>query len=383
MSSRRRSLRVRTTTTTIGTSALIALGSVGCNRSSAPAPFASTDVSITQPAVSPGQTSASPAASAAPDPDEASVAKALEPYVVTLPNIARRTLYTWTTRAQIEALEKDRVLLTRSESPEHGASFYDQVLDQRAKTNDPLAKVLRTQAFARARFAWPAPFATRLGIGGESYGDELIQVVLKPDAWFVILRISSNDMLVVDANNQPVAMANALAHPERIAAVYFVQDKPATGYRLSMAGPNERLAYREYVICNESMVASYSVGTKEIAAELEAEANALEQYSKHLEMYPIRDEHWQKWMVRLATNVWTKPPNLRFTSQVYEAALAFADSPYLPLTTTLDALVDDLRERRMYDKPFTHVPTATFPRPATLVPSPPPRVVKPKWNGTF
>jgi hypothetical protein len=143
MAARNRSLRARNKTTTIGTTAVIALGGalggLGCSRSTAPVPTASSTIVDTS-------TSAEPTAKEPTNPtDEAAIiANALAPYGVTLPNIARRTLYTWTKREQVEVFAKDPTLLTRAESPEHGTSYFEQVLDLRAQKDDALAKLLRT-----------------------------------------------------------------------------------------------------------------------------------------------------------------------------------------------------------------------------------------------
>lgn len=365
MAVRNRSLRTRNTTTTLGTSALIALGGLGCGQSTTPTPTASSAPSIVD-----AFASSQPGTKAPPIPKEDATVVATEfaRHAVALPNIAQCTLYTWTKLEQIEALQKDPTLLTKSESPENGTSFFEQILEQRAQMKDPLAKLLRTEPFARQRYAWTAPFATRIGIGAESYGDELIQIVLKPDAWFVILKMSSSEIAVVDANNKPISKADALAHPERLTAAYFVQDQPVTGYRASMAGPNERLGYREYVLFNESMIASYSVGTPEIAAELENETRALERLLGYMKTHETHIDYWQKWMVEVATKTWESPTDGQLPIKAYEAALAFADFPYYPTNGTLGVLIDNLRKLKLRDKPFTHVPSSIFPAATTSVP---------------
>jgi hypothetical protein len=86
--------------------------------------------------------------------------------VVTHDRFARRTLYTWTTKDQIEELRTTRQLLSRDESPAHGASYLDQVLYTLAQRGDPTAALLYTTAFAKMRFAWHAPWATRGGFDG-------------------------------------------------------------------------------------------------------------------------------------------------------------------------------------------------------------------------
>ncbi len=362
MAARNRSLLARNKTTTLGTSALIALGGLGCSQSTTSTPTTSSATSIVDAFAS---AQSAPKKPPIPKEDATVVTNEFARYAVALPNIAQRTLYTWTKLDQIQALEKNPTLLTKSESVEHGISFFEQILEQRAQKKDPLAKLLRTEPFARQRYAWTAPFATRIGIGKESYGDELIQIVLKPEAWFVILKMSASEITVVDVNNKPIPKAEALAHPERLTAAYFVQDQPVTGYRASMAGPNERLGYREYVLLNESMIASYSVGTPEIAAELESETRALERLLGYMKTHETHVEYWQKWMVEVATKTWESPMDTQSPIKAYDAALAFADYPYYPTEGSLAALIENLRKLERRNKPFTHIPTIVFPTAST------------------
>ncbi len=358
----------------------IALGELACSPAAPPPPPDQPPpvVSISTPAASASAADAQPPADDTPEAIEK-----LLPYVVLHDRPARRTLYTWTTRAQIEELAKDRVLLTRTESAEHGASYFDQVLDERARGKDALARLLRTAAFARARFAWPAPWSTLLGFPGEDYGDELIQVTLKPDAWIAVLRTSQPALTVIDLENRPVPAADALAHPARIAAVYFVHDTPKAGYAASTAGPMERLAYREYVLCNESMIESFAAHTPEIAQEITRSADAMAALGRHLRAHPAPTLLTATWNID-AKETWalTAPP--KAPQALYEAALSFPNDLYLPAGEPLLALAAKLRALRVDGPQIVHQPTAVFPRPAATRPSPPPRKVKkPSWGGTF
>ena len=357
---------------TLGKGALlsIALGELACGRPSGPevAQNAPTVVTSSAPA---------PATSEAPPADTTALAARLARYAVVGRTRARKTLYTWTTRAQVEALAKDPLLLTRAESPDFGASYFDQVLHTRANAKDPLAKLLRTSAFARARFAWPAPFATSRGLGAETYGDELIRIDLKPEAWIVVLATSKPEMEVIDLEGRPVATADVLAHPSRIAVVYFVHDNPVTGYAASMAGPEERLGYREYVVCNESMIASYSVRTAEIGGELADEAKLLEDLAAHLRAHPEpTDRLFSRWNARVATETFRAAENPKSLVALFEATLSFPVEAYRPDPGALHALADRLLKLEMEAPPMTHAPTVVFPSPSAVMPSPPPRVVK-------
>lgn len=370
----RRILGAQNKTKAIGASAILALGGMSCNRSTPPAPSSTSGAAIANAFASASEPPKKPPVIKA---EASEVVKAFVPYAVTLPNIARRTLYTWTKTDQIEALDKDPTLLTRSDSPEYGTSFFEQVLDTRAKKNDPMARLLRSAAFAKQRYAWTAPFATHNGIDKESYGDELIRIDLKSEAWFVIVKMSSPDISVVDMENKPVPTREALAHPERLAAAYFVQDKPATGYRASTAGPNERIAYREYVVINESMIAEYSIGTPDIHQEVDKELAALDTLLRYLKTNELKLNHWTQWMIDVATVEWTSEPDKQSAIKTYDATLAFADYNYFPEELYVERLIEGLRKLHRRDKPIVHAPTVPFAKAAAQKDGPPPRVWKP------
>jgi hypothetical protein len=384
-SSRKRSQRSVRTRARLEKGALlsIALGELACSHPTAPGPTTSVDASPTAEI-----TAAPPKSTAAAPPtieDTAEVVEKLAPYAITPRSVARRTLYTWTTRSQTAELEKNPVLLTRTESPQYGAAYFDQVLHARSVMGkDPLAKLLRTSGFARARFAWPAPWATLLGLGGETYGEDLIQVTLKPEAWIVAMYTSKAELEVFDLEGRKVSTEDALAHPERIAAAYFAHDKPVTGYAASMAGPEERMAYREYVLCNESMIEAWSTRTEAITKELAAEADALLALAEHVREHPpIRERYLSRWNVLVATETWRLYDPARTPLTMYETALAFPAENYVPEARRLVALANKLKALRVEGAPLTHTPKAVFPPKSALVPSPAPRVVRPGYRGTY
>jgi hypothetical protein len=287
--------------------------------------------------------------------------------------VARPALYTWTTREQVDALARHPVLLSRSESPQYGAAYFDQVVYNRALGGDPLAKLLRTQAFARARFAWSAPWATVFGVGGERYGDELVRVTLKPEAWIAVLYTSQASWEVVDLANRRVPVAQVLAHPERLAAVYFVHDQPVRGYALSMAGPDERMGYREYVLCNESMIARYEVRSEAVRRELALAPETVALFRRWLKKNPQPPADLFRWNERLVQKAWhDRAPGATPLAR-YEGALAFPDAAYLPTPAALQAIEDALRAARRDGPAIVHVPKVTFSPSAAATPAPPPR----------
>ncbi|MCW5808744.1 MAG: hypothetical protein KIT31_40715, partial [Deltaproteobacteria bacterium] len=192
---------------------------------------------------------------------------------------ARRTLYTWTTTEQIEELRRTGVLLSRSESPTRGTSYAEQVLDALARRGDPTALLLYSTGYAKARHAWPAPWATRAGWPDEQYGDQLIRITLRREAILVSLATATGAFAARDASGGAVSLEEARAHPERIAALYFVSDAtspPAPGV------PPPKATYREYVVVNEAMIESWAVGTADVARELETNVDTIEALVRYL-----------------------------------------------------------------------------------------------------
>ncbi|MFY0541323.1 hypothetical protein [Nannocystis pusilla] len=180
-------------------------------------------------------------------------------------DFARRVLYTWTTPPQIDALRRSRRLLV-ADSDVGERSPYLRALDGLVDAH-PLAAILRDHpGHRRRRYAWTSPFATALGLGERRYGDALVRIDLAEDALVVGFRPHAAEPFVLeDMSGEPVDLAVALADPGRIGAVYHVRD-----------GPADPIAFREYIVCNESQVAAWSVATPDIRARLDAELALLE-----------------------------------------------------------------------------------------------------------
>jgi hypothetical protein len=364
----------------------LALGEIACARPTPQGEAPAAQVTVTIPAT----------AAPLPGPSEApTLVDRLRPWAVVHAKVARRTLFTWTTREQIDELGRDPTLLTRTESAEHGATHFTQVVAQRAATGDLLAALLATPAFAKSRHAWPVPWATVLGWQGETYGDDLISITLKPDAWIAKLRTSQPGWEVVDLDDRPVELAEALRHPERIAATYFVEDTPGPGprgtYGNTYSGGRARPAFREYVISNESMIASWSIGTEEIARLLAEEVDSLEVLRRHLAVRAPFQVDADTWNARVARTTWSMLDET--PGGLYEAALAFPNDNYLPQAAKLAALIAKLRALSPRGPRIEHRPSVVFPAAAATVaasasgsarkppPAPPPK--KKRRGGTW
>ena len=176
---------------------------------------------------------------------------------VTAAKFARRELYTWTTTEQIEELRTTHVLLSREDSPTYGASGFEKTIYALAEKGDRTAAMLDSTGFAKSRFAWPAPWATRAGMPGEDYGDQLIKIRLRDDAIVLMLDAQTGKFTAHDLADREIPVETVA--PEKIGAIYYVTPE-----------------YREYVVPNESMIAAWSVGTDDIYAEIAREATALD-----------------------------------------------------------------------------------------------------------
>jgi hypothetical protein len=281
---------------------------------------------------------------------------------------ARRTLYTWTTAEQIDELRRTKQLLVRDESPVSGASYLDQVLYVLAQRGEPLAKLLYTTGFAKMRFAWHAPWATRDGWPTEQYGDNLIKITLKPEAIIVSLSSATGELTAKNLLNEPVPLANVIAKPETIGAIYFVSDATSTAPGI----PRSTATFRELALCNESMIESWEVGTAAIRDELARNATTLDAMVRYLRTKPTSPR-------AIPSAVWPAATAHPSPEVAYAAALAL-DSPMYRLDPDrLAALASRLRSLPK-QVAFEANSTATFSGTATARKAP--RIVK-QTNATY
>jgi hypothetical protein len=188
-------------------------------------------------------------------------------------DFARRTLYSWTTAEQVRELRADPTLLTRAATAEGEPGRAAEVILAHAGS-DALAALLARPRFENKRFGWSNPWATVQGFGGESYGNHLLRITLREQAWIGRLIVGyggSLEWAFADVHGSPVAAADVLRSPERLAAVYFVDLRGAGCGTLGSGGS----AFREYFLCNEAMLESFALYTSEVQAELERGISAL------------------------------------------------------------------------------------------------------------
>lgn len=188
-------------------------------------------------------------------------------------DFARRTLYSWTTAEQVRELRENPALLTRAATAEGEPGRAAEVIASHAQ-NDELAALLAQPRFENKRFGWSNAWATVRGFGGESYGNHLLRVTLREQAWLGRLIVGVDGSLewaFADVAGRPVAAVDVLRSPERLAAVYFVDLRGSGCGTFGNIGS----AFREYFLCNEAMLESYELYTSEVRAEVERSVSAL------------------------------------------------------------------------------------------------------------
>ena len=252
----------------------------------------------------------------------------------------QRVFYSWTTDEQVAELRAGGPLFSRSESPGKGRGLaMTQLTALGAAGTGPVNRLAATLAgttFAKMRFSWPNPWATLMGWPGETYGNQLLQVTLRPDAW--IASYSENRGLVVyDSNNQWVDIETAAASPERIGAIYFQSTANDSAIYCGTFA-HGAVAFREFVLGNLQMVQSWSLATPEIAARLEADITALEAFSAQLTAckLPPSQSVWSEG----ASCAPDEPPyGLSGSLLNYDLALGIPSELYFPSPDNIAAIV--------------------------------------------
>lgn len=265
-------------------------------------------------------------------------------------DFARVVLYTWTTAAQIEALRASRRLLVAEAKAGVGPSAYvlglTRVVRTRGAGHELAALLLEHAGLRRRRYAWTSPFATTMGLGPVRYGDALVRVELDARAVIVGFRPGAGEpFTAVDVHGQAVALAELVAEPERIAAVYHVRD-----------GPREAVAFREYVLCNEARISAWSIATPEIRAQVDADVALIDALrASALAWLPAAA------VDQPAALAWPTARAHGLLLDAWQASLAFANQRYRPTADNFAAIAAAMRGYDGRGAPLVHHPQAAFP----------------------
>jgi hypothetical protein len=256
-----------------------------------------------------------PPTDSGPTVDDAAVGH-LRGLAVSDADFYRPVLYTWTPASSIAPLRTSRELLTATATTGTFVSPFNRALAQIAASpgsGQAIARLLTTDPrLMRRRYAWPAPFATVMGLGNRTYGTSLVRIELSPQAWIARFDPAAREpFTVIDAAGAAVATAEVLAAPERLGAIFHVRTDAWQGHR-----------FREYVVCSPAMVASWSIATADIAAELAAERAMVAALVAEFARLPRRDRDARP------TETWARGPRTDHAIEHWRAALAFDNDRY-------------------------------------------------------
>jgi hypothetical protein len=237
---------------------------------------------------------------------------------------ARRVLYTWTTADQISQARASRTLLSKGRADDGRVSWFDAAV---GRAGDPILGLFMLPGLSKRRYGWVSAWATAIGEPGHPYGDRLVRVELRDESIIVALHTDDNGVVgplrFRTAGGSPVGDGDALAHPERIAAVYHQADR-------------RDLRFREYVLVNEAAIARWSYGTEAIRSELEEERAMLRAVRGRIRGGGLGAEE-KRW----------------------SAALALGSASYAPTLENVEAIAKAL-EAPQPDAGFEVVPTTSF-----------------------
>jgi hypothetical protein len=264
----------------------------------------------------------------------------------------QRVFYSWTTDEQVAELRAGTELFSRTERPGQGRGLLFDLLADYAEAGGSdeatLAGTLANETFAKARFAWPNPWATVLGFPGETYGNQLLKIELTSEAW--IAYFDGRSLSVFDADNAPVPIETALATPARIGAIFHVSDAEAgSSYcgTFAMGG----VGFREFALGNIAMVARWSLATEEIGQRLRDDIAELQAFAQQLVcLGETRD--WSN-DVRCA---WSTGFASGGALSNYDFALGLPSELYRPSATNLEALIAVLEASLPTGEPLVVTP---------------------------
>jgi hypothetical protein len=240
-------------------------------------------------------------------------------------SFARGELYSWTTDDSVKELRRTHTLITKTQSTIYGPAMFDRLLDISTET---MSLVLRQPSLAKRRFAWSSPWATIMGFPGETYGNRLVRIKLKPDA--IIGRFDASaptPWRFATLDGKEIAEEDVKKEIHRLAAVYHVHKANVKPSGPFFGGSS----LREYVLCNESMIEEWSVGTEQTQARLERDyalvSGLAQAAARHSWQCPPTELPWASDIV---SSAWPAPRSSDDLRSRVEEVLALLNLNYGP-----------------------------------------------------
>ncbi|HVY28293.1 MAG TPA: hypothetical protein VHB79_17170 [Polyangiaceae bacterium] len=210
------------------------------------------------------------------------------------------------------------------------------------------------QRFKVTRDTWPNPWALRLDEHAATEHMNPVLLRLKEGARLVL--ISNNLPTVVDVKNSPVDLTGtdgALAHPERIAAVFYLANDTTLG---AGAMPCET-GRRAFALGNEAMVESFEVGTDDIAERMQSDIDALTKLfdvARNCTKFDRGDG--LSFHANTACTIWDffDPTSSEYSA--YQWSLGNPIELYKPTPQNLNSLIQALQADELPAEPFVSAP---------------------------
>jgi hypothetical protein len=265
------------------------------------------------------------------------------PQVFDYARVARREFFSWTTDEQAAELRRDQVLFTRGERPGMGPGYAFEVIAQMARIESvperAMLASLLGELFAKARFAWSEPWATRMGWPGEEYGRNLLRIVLKPEAWVAVVK--DGNLTVFDQGGQSVTLADALAAPARLGMIFYEKDGFVGGPNCGGSFVSGGSGYREFILGNLAMVEEWSLGTQRIRDRLAANIAQLITFLERIRVCPVTTSV-QQWNLDVCC-AWQAHGGSGQELFAYQQALAIPSDNYLAVPERIAAMIETLQ----------------------------------------
>ena len=267
---------------------------------------------------------------------------------------AQAELYLQVTDAEAQALRQGAPLIGPAPDAMTPSPLTNRLTYLAQTLFNPDRKALVTELLSRfkiTRAAWPNPWAQRLLDHPATEHMNPVRLRLSPDAW--IARLIDDSPIVLDLKNSEVPLVDALQHPERIAAVYYLMDGTQAGVGPGTACESDK---REFVLGNVNMLESFELGTAEIASRLSADVDALQRLFTAARLCTSFDS--PSGMTFHASTVCQAWDFFDATTefQAYQWALSNPVELYKPSPQNLASLIQALQDDEFAPNPFVSTP---------------------------
>ncbi|MEL6349243.1 MAG: hypothetical protein AAFV53_39430 [Myxococcota bacterium] len=257
------------------------------------------------------------------------------------------TFYAWISEAELHEIRKHPDQLLNDVMDDRAQwSIFAATVHQQANYDVMTNTLLSEGRLSKERLAWHHPWGMMTGWVGPSYGDQLIEVRLKPEAWVGTFNIRAEDVWTfTDMNGRVVPNGQVQQHPERIAAV-FHENTPTKGPTwVRVAFEQASPVFREFILVNQNMIASWSHSTTTIQKRLHEDAEMLESLAQYTAMAPQTNTRWRELVEARWLETGSVPSDAPTWLDPYIENLALSDAQYQASPRLLRRLAALLRER--------------------------------------